>query len=266
MKIIGEKINGTRKSVDQAIKEKDAEFIAALAKAQVEAGANLLDVNVGSAPDTETEDLIWLVGVVQDAVDCQLCLDSSRPEPLKAALEKVNQKPMINSISGEPKRLEEILPLAAANDCELIALALDEGGIPKTADARMEVVRKMIARTRESGLADERLYIDPLVLSIATDIQAGNITLEVIRRIREEFPEAHITMGLSNVSFGLPKRMLINRTFLTLAYAAGMDSAIVDPTEVSMREAILTVKMLLGEDRFCRNYTRMMQAAAAAKK
>lgn len=262
MKIIGEKINGTRKSVARAIGNRDKDFIVSLAKSQVEAGAAVLDVNAGSTPDRETEDLVWLVQTVQSAVDTQLCLDSSRPEPLRAALGEVNHKPMINSISGEPKRLKNILPLAAEHHCELIALALDEGGIPKTAENRLHVVRRMVKLTREKEISDENLYIDPLVLSIATDMAAGNTTLEVIRRIREEFPRTHITMGLSNVSFGLPNRHLINRTFLTLALAAGLDSAIIDPTETSMREALLATELLLGRDRFCRNYTKASRAGA----
>lgn len=256
MKIIGEKINGTRKSVGLAISEKNTDVIVALAKAQVESGADFLDLNAGSTPDRETEDLVWLVQTVQNAVDVTLCLDSSRPEPLRAALKEVNRTPMINSISGEPKRLKEILPLAAEYGCELIALALDEGGIPKTADKRLDVIRRMVRLAREQGLADKRLYIDPLILSIATDTEAGKTTLEVIHRVREEFPRVHITMGLSNISFGLPKRALINRTFLTLALAAGMDSAIIDPTEPAMRETLLTTQLILGQDRFCRNYTK----------
>jgi 5-methyltetrahydrofolate corrinoid/iron sulfur protein methyltransferase len=256
MKIIGEKINGTRKSVATAIVTRNAEVIIALAKAQIECGADFLDINAGSTPDRETEDLVWLVHTVQNAVNVKLCLDSSRPEPLRAALKEVNQTPMINSISGEPKRLNDVLPLAAEHGCELIALALDEGGIPKTADKRLEVIRSMIKLTREQGLPDEKLYIDPLILSIATDGDAGKTTLDVIRRVCEEFPRVHITMGLSNVSFGLPKRALINRTFLSLALAAGMDSAIIDPTEPTMRETLLVAQLILGQDRFCRNYTK----------
>lgn len=256
MQIIGEKINGTRKSVALAITEKNKELIVSLAQSQVESGALFLDVNAGSTPDRESEDLVWLVHTVQNAVNAKLCLDSSRPEPLRAALKAVNQTPMINSISGETKRLNEILPLAVEYGCELIALALDEGGIPKTADNRLDVIRRMVAQTRAQGLPDEKLYIDPLILSIATDIEAGNTTLEVIRRIREEFPRVHITMGLSNLSFGLPKRALINRTFFTLALASGLDSAIMDPTEPAMRETLLATQLVLGQDRFCRNYTK----------
>lgn len=260
MQIIGEKINGTRKSVAQAIAERNEAFIVSLATSQVDAGAHFLDVNAGSTADSETEDLVWLVQTIQDVVDVKLCLDSSRSDPLQAALKKVKQTPMINSISGELKRLQDILPLAAEHNCELIALALDEGGIPKTADKRLDIIRHMVQKTREHGLDDEKLYIDPLILSIATDINAGNTTLDVIHRIREEFPRVHITMGLSNISFGLPKRSLVNRTFFALAMAAGMDSAIMDPTEPAIRETLFATQMVLGQDRFCKNYTKAYRA------
>jgi cobalamin-dependent methionine synthase I len=256
IRIIGEKINGTRKSVAQAITEKNASFIVDLARAQAEAGAGLLDVNAGTTPDREADDLVWLVRTVQDAVNIPLCLDSSRPEPLEAALNEVKETPMINSISGESKRLREILPLAADHGCELIALALDESGIPKSVDQRMEVIRRIARLTQARGVPNEKLYIDPLVMSIATDWESGKTSLEVIRRTREEFPNAHIIMGVSNISFGLPKRQLVNRTFFALAMAAGMDSAILDPTEAAIRETLLAAELVLGNDRFCRNYTQ----------
>lgn len=255
MKIIGEKINGTRKSVATAIAEKNEDFIISLAQSQVESGADYLDLNAGSTPDRETEDLVWLVQIVQKAVAVRLCLDSSRPEPLKAALKVAKDTPMVNSISGEPNRLKEILPLAAEYGCELIALALDEDGIPTTAEKRLEVIRHIVDKTRTHGLSDNKLYIDPLIMPVSTDSNAGITTLSVIRRVREEFPATHITMGLSNISFGLPKRSLINRTFLTVALAAGMDSAIIDPTIIEMREALMATNLILGKDRFCRNYT-----------
>ena len=256
MKIIGEKINGTGKSVAEAIAKRDADYIADLAEEQVKAGAALLDVNAGTTPDREAEDLVWLVGVVQDTVLTRLCLDSSRFEPLEAALKAVNHTPMINSISGESRRLEDILPLAARRGCEVIALALDENGIPKTVEERLAVIRRIMEKTRAAGLPDGNVYIDPLVMSIATDWTAGRIALEIIRCVRLEYPETHLTMGLSNVSFGLPNRSLVNRTFLSLAVSAGLDSAIIDPANREMRETLLATELVLGQDRFCRNYTQ----------
>src|SRR5690606_19337665 len=146
-----------------------------------------------------------------------LCLDSTNPVALAAALKEVERPPLVNSISGEPGRLADVLPLAAAHaGCGVIALAMDEQGIPPAADARMAVIERLVAATRGAGIADERVYIDPLVMTVATNTEAPGVTLDVVRRVRAAFPDAHISLGLSNVSFGLPARRLVNRTFLTL--------------------------------------------------
>jgi 5-methyltetrahydrofolate--homocysteine methyltransferase len=153
MKIIGEKINGTRKRVAQAIVERDTNFIQDLARRQAEAGAAWLDVNSGTSPSREANDLIWLIQTIEAVVqEIPLCLDSANPAALNVALQAVNKTPMINSISGEPARLEGILPLAVKHNCPLIALAMDDKGIPKTGEDRLVVVRRIIAETRRQGL------------------------------------------------------------------------------------------------------------------
>lgn len=256
MIIVGEKINGTRKRVGEAVTKRDDTFLRALAIEQAEVGADFIDVNAGTSPDREPEDLAWLVGIVQDVVDVPLCLDSSNPEALIAAFAEVKRTPMINSISGEPHRLENVLPLVARNTCMVIALAIDETGMPEGFDGRMVAIGKVLAATREAKVPDENVYIDPLVLTIATDTSSGELALDTMRAIRSEYPNVHIISGLSNISFGLPKRSLLNRTFLTLALAAGMDSAIIDPTDQDLRETLLATELLLGQDRFCRTYTQ----------
>jgi 5-methyltetrahydrofolate--homocysteine methyltransferase len=265
MLIIGEKINGTRKEVREAVTARDVEFIQTLARGQVEAGAGYLDVNAGTSPDREPEDLAWLVQTVQAAVEVPLCLDSANPKALAAAMPVVGQTPMINSISGEPDRLENILPLAAKHGCAVIALALDDQGIPKGVDGRMAVVAKLFTATRKAGVPDETVYLDPLVMAIATDNQGGAVALETMRRVRAEFPEAHLTGGLSNVSFGLPARTLVNQAFLTLALGAGMDSAIMDPTDRALYGALLAAQVVLGRDRHCLNFSRAFRAGKIGK-
>lgn len=260
MKIIGEKINGTRKRVGRAIAERDAPFIAALAQRQANAGASWLDVNAGTHPQRESEDLIWLIETIQAVVDTTLCLDSANPAALKIALPVVRKTPMINSISGEPLRLEGILPIVAEHGCEVIALCMDDKGIPASAEGRLEVTRKVLAATRQAGLPDEKVYVDPLVMTIATNTQAGGIILDTMRAIRAEFPQVHISTGLSNVSFGLPVRALINRTFLVLALQAGMDTAIIDPNDRELQAAMLAADLLLGKDKHCLRYTRAYRA------
>lgn len=256
MKIIGEKINGTRKAVARAIAERDEAYIKDLAVKQAEAGADWLDVNAGTHPDQEPEDLIWLIENIQPVVDIPLCLDSANPAALEAAIKAADKTPMINSISGEAPRLEKILPLVAAHGCEVIALAMDEKKIPETVEKRVAVVEKVIAATRAAGAPDDKVYVDPLAMTVATMNQSAVIACDTIRAVREKYPEVHFTMGLSNISFGLPARKQINRAFLILAMQAGLDSAIMDPLDKELVAAALTTEMLLGRDRHCLNYVR----------
>ena len=256
MEIIGEKINGTLQEVKLAIRERNASFIRDLARRQVEAGAALVDVNAGTLPGEEPEALSWLVRTVQDEVDAPLCLDSANPHALAMAIQKTKQTPMINSISGEPARLDGILPLVSKHACSVIALAMDEKGIPKGVDERLIVIRRLMDRTRNAGVPDEKVYIDPLVMTLSTNTESGVIALETMRAVGAEFPKAHLCAGLSNISFGLPARPLVNRVFLTLALAAGLDAAILDPFDRELRGELLAAELVLGRDRHCRNFTR----------
>lgn len=256
MKIIGEKINGTRKRVAQAISERDADFIKELAQKQVEAGSNWLDVNAGTHPDKEPDDLIWLIENIQSVVDIPLALDSANPKALNIAIKAVTKTPMINSISGEPDRLEKILPIVAEHGCDVIALAMDDKKIPETFDKRMEVVDKVLQATRAAGVSDEKVYVDPLAMTIATMNQSAMIACDTIRAVHEKYPQVHFTMGLSNISFGLPARKQVNRGFLMLAMQAGLDSAILDPLDKELQAAIVTTELLLGKDKHCLNYLK----------
>jgi cobalamin-dependent methionine synthase I len=256
MQIIGEKINGTRKRVARAIAERDDAYVKDLAVNQAEAGAAWLDVNAGTHPAQEPDDLVWLIETIQSAVDIPLCLDSANPAALHVAIQAVNKTPLINSISGEPDRIAGILPLVAEHGCQVIALAMDAKKIPETSAQRMEVIRGVMSETRGQGVPDDHVYIDPLAMTIATNTQSAVTALETIRSVREEYPEAHLTIGLSNISFGLPARSYINRGFLTLAMAAGLDSAILDPLDRQMQAAVLTADLLLGNDPHCLNFVR----------
>lgn len=256
MKIIAEKINGTRKSVARAIEERDAAFIQTLAVKQTAAGAAWLDVNAGTHPDKEPADMVWLVETVQAVVETPLCLDSANPETLKAAMQKVNKTPMINSINGEPDRLENILPIVAEHGCEVIALAMGGHKIPETVEKRLEIIDTIMYATQAAGVPDNKVYVDPLAMAIATSNQSAMIACDTIRGVKEQYPELHFTMGLSNISFGLPDRKQINRGFLILAMQAGLDSAILNPLDKDLQAAILTTEMLLGKDRHCMNYIR----------
>jgi len=258
--IIGEKINGTRKTVGEAVIARDTGMIRSLAQRQAKAGAAWIDVNAGTRSDREPDDLIWLVQTVQDAVDVPLCLDSANPAALKAALPIARVTPLLNSISGEKWRLDGVLPLAVESGSPVIALGLDDDGIPTGKEGRMAVIDALVERTRAAGITDDRLYLDPLVMTISTDITSAMIAVETIAAIRAKYPTAHITSGMSNISFGLPARPLVNRTFLTMAMMAGQDSGILDPLNTDLQATLLATQLLLGQDRHCRTFTKAYRA------
>lgn len=260
MEIIGERINDTWSRVKRAVSERDVAFIQGLAQRQVEAGANWLDVSAGTSPQREAEDLVWLVQTVQEVVDVPLCLDSANPPALAAAIKQVRQTPLINSISGERTRLDGILPLVRETECPVIALAIDDEGVPSGVEDRLTVIRSVLDELRGAGVPDERIYVDPLVGAIAANTESGVTALDTMRAVRAEFPDVHLASGLSNVSFGLPVRTLINQAFLTLALAAGLDAAILDPLDRELRKALLAAEVVLGLDRYCLNYTRAYRA------
>ena len=258
--IIAEKINGTRKSVQAAVVGRDQAFIEDLARRQAEAGATWIDVNAGTSPEREPEDLVWLVETVQGVVELPLSIDTANPKALRAALAVVNKIPLVNSISGEQARLDGVLPQAAAAGSQVVALALDDAGIPGSTEARIDVIHRLVAATRAAGIPDERVYVDPLVMTISTNVQSANIAVATMRAVKAAYPAVHMTSGLSNVSFGLPARALVNRTYLTLAVEAGLDSAILDPLDRELKATLLATELLLGKDRHCLAYTRAFRA------
>lgn len=254
MIIIGEKINGTRKEVAQAIEQRDEQLIRMLARSQSDAMANYIDVNAGTTPEIEADALVWLVRIVQEETDLPLCLDSTNPDALRAALEHVEKTPIINSVSGEQDRIDRILPIVAERRCPVILLAVGDSGLPKGIDDRMEVIRSLVGLARDAGISDKDMFVDPLIMAISTGTEHGNIALGSIFQIRKEFPDVHVTGGLSNISFGMPMRGVLNQSFFSMAVAAGLDAAITDPTNTKMLATILAAEALTGRDRYCKNY------------
>jgi 5-methyltetrahydrofolate--homocysteine methyltransferase len=267
MIIIGEKINGTRKTVGAAIRERNVLFIEQLALDQVEAGSAFLDVNAGTSPEREPEDMAWLVNTIQNVTDTPLCLDSANPKALKAGLELVKKTPIINSVSGEKPRIDGVLPLALEYKTGLILLALDDTvGIPNTAEGRMDIVQRLVKMAKDGGLEENQLYVDPLVTAISTGDKNAMITYDSIKDVRASYPEAHITCGLSNISFGMPLRSLINQTFMAMCVQCGLDSAIIDPNDRNLKGAMLAAEMLMGKDKFCQQYSKAFRANAIGPK
>jgi len=249
MIIIGERINATRFAIKNALEKRDAEAIKKEARAQADAGADYLDVNGGTRPEAELDNMGWLCEVVQAEVSLPLCLDSANPAVIEAGLRlHKNGQPMINSISMESGKHERILPLVKQYGARVVALCMDDGGIPKTAAERVEVVAR----------AD--IYVDPLVMALSADITAGQVALGTLWGIKARWPEIGATCGLSNISFGLPNRRLLNRTFFAMLMAAGLDSAIIDPLDPQMMAAAKAGPALLGQDEYCMSYLKAYRA------
>ncbi len=254
MLIVGECLNATRNVVRQAVLSRDECFIAELAKTQVKAGAKILDVNAGTGLGNEAEDLVWLTKTVQSHVDVPLCLDSSDNNALFEALKVHRGIPMLNSISAEPHKLENLLPLVESNPCKVIALCMDSSGIPNTAYERLEIARFLVGELTSRGIKYDDIFVDPVVLSIATDQNAGQVTLDTISLIKSEMPELKVIVAISNVGFGLPKRSLLNRTLAGLAVARGADALLMDPMDMGITSEVLATQAIMGRDMFCSNY------------
>ena len=254
MLIVGEKINTSRKEVAEAVEKKDAALIGQLAKDQADAGADFIDVNAGTFVDRETEFLCWLVDVVQDAVDLPLCLDSPNPAALVEALKRHQGIPMINSISLEGARFQELLPVITSQPCKVVALCMAQTSMPTTADERVAVATELVEKLSKAGVAPEDIFVDPLVQPISVDVNMGVDVLDAIQRIMELFPKIRTICGLSNISYGLPLRKLVNRNFLTLAMARGLSAAILDPTDKRIMANLLSTRMILGKDEYCADF------------
>lgn len=254
MIIIGEKINSTNKSVRAAMEACNTGFIQDLAKKQYEAGAVYIDLNAGMFVDSEPEKLEWLVKTVQDTVDAPLSIDSPNAGAIERALKLTKTKPIINSITLEKERYEAILPLALEYGTGIIALCMDDNGMPETTQERVAIADRLISGLTSKGVSITDIYIDPMVRPIGTGTHYGWVALETIRSVRAEYPEVHITCGLSNISFGIPARKVMNQAFLIAAMTSGMDGAILDPLDNRLMAFVYAAEALLGRDDFCMNY------------
>lgn len=255
MIIVGERINTSRRDVSQAVERRDKEFIQKLAHQQIEGGANWLDINAGTMVEKEPECLRWLVKVVQEKEgNIPLCIDSPSPRAIQAALEEVKGESMINSITGEEDRFQALLPLVKKYNTSVVALCMDAEGIPPTGEKRLEVARSLVQKLREAEVPLEKIFVDPLVQSVGTEVRGGGIVLEVIERLRKEVDGIHTIIGLSNISYGLPARRILNQAFLVMTMAKGLDAVILDPLDLRLMSLLKASEALLGEDEMCLNY------------
>jgi 5-methyltetrahydrofolate--homocysteine methyltransferase len=248
--IIGERINPTgRKQVLAAIQAGEFDMVRNDAIAQVEAGAAILDVNAGVPGVDEVALLRNVMRIVTEVVDVPLCIDTANPKALEAALEFYKGKALINSVNGEEKSLKAVLPLAKEHQAAVIGLCMNEDGIPPTAEERLKVAAKIIEQADKLGIPIEDIVIDPLTLTMGADSKAGSITLKTVALVREEFG-VNITMGASNVSFGLPDRKYVNAAFLAMAIQAGVTCPITNPLVTEINTAVLAADLSLGKDEF----------------
>lgn len=260
--VIGERINPTgRKRLAVEMKEGDFSRVESDALAQVEAGARMLDVNAGIPLADEPAILAATVKLVQDLVDVPLSIDSSVTDALEAGLAAYRGKPLVNSVTGEEESMERILPLVAKHGAAVVAITNDETGIAEDPDQRFEVAARIVRRADDYGIPAADVVVDPLVMPIGAMPSAGHQVLHLIRRLREEL-EVNTTCGASNISFGLPNRAGINAAFLAMAIGAGMTSAITNPLEPGIMQAVRASDVLTGRDRDCATWIRQYRQPA----
>jgi 5-methyltetrahydrofolate--homocysteine methyltransferase len=248
--IIGERINPTgRKLMLKALQEGNFDMVRKDAKSQVEAGAKILDVNAGVPGADEPVLLKQVMATVMEVTDVPLCIDTADPEALEAALKSYEGKALINSVNGEERSLEAVLPLVKEYGAAVIGLCMDDDGIPATADDRLRVASKIIERAGKLGIPAEDIAVDPLALTMGSDHTAGLVAMQTIEKVIAEFG-VNITMGASNISFGLPDRKYINSTFIAMAIHAGLTCPITNPLEPEVSIAIKAADLSMGRDEY----------------
>ena len=260
MLVIGENINASNRSVAQAIISRDREFLEALARTQAAAGADFIDVNASTGQGSqqqETATMEWLVEVVQGVTNRPLVIDSDSPRVIEAGLGKYHgERPIINSVTAEPERLGFIGSLAAEHQTWLVALAMGTNGIPDNVEERLAACDQIMEQLTGLGLKAEQIFFDPLLLPIAVDTTQGMVTLKTLGQIKARYPTARTVLGLSNVSYGLPNRKLVNRAFLLMAAYTGLDAVILDPLDGKAMTSIRMADMLTGRDPRCKEFIR----------
>jgi 5-methyltetrahydrofolate--homocysteine methyltransferase len=255
--IVGELINTSRAGVKEAVLNQDEAYIRDLASKQAKSGATYIDVNCGNLINIEEESMKWLVNVIQKEVDLPLCIDSPSAEVLDIGLSLCkNGRPMINSITDEDERYVSVLPLIKKYNAKVVVLCMDSTGMPNTSEDRMKVVRNLYAKLSKEGIADEDMYFDPLVKPVSSVSTAGAEVLNTVKKIKVEFPNVHFMCGLSNISYGLPNRSLLNHLFVVETMTVGMDGYVLDPTNKDMMAGIIVANTTLGNDNYCSEYIK----------
>ncbi|MBP2652713.1 MAG: acsE 2 [Firmicutes bacterium] len=258
MLIIGELINTSRKVIRDAVEARNAAYIQQVAKEQEEVGADYLDINCGNLVGQELEIMKWLVEAVQEVTDIPLCIDSPDEAALKVGLSllKGSYQPVINSLSAEEKRYTAVLPLVKEFRAKIVALCIEDAGMPKSAADRLRIASFLVESLEKDGITQDDIYLDPLVKPLSANDKHGVEVLEAIGMIRAKYPAVHFICGLSNISYGLPNRAILNRLFVIQTMTMGMDGYILNPVDKAMMGMIYASQALLGKDKFCNKYLK----------
>ena len=256
MLIIGERINTCRESVMRAYETRDAQYIRNEALRQAEAGADVIDINAGSGPDVETENMAWAVRAVREVVDLPLCIDSPNPATITAGINACegHQVAWADSITLEKQRIDGILPACREHQACVIALCRDEKGIPRSARDRTEIAKKLVETVDRYGIPLANLYLDPTIEPLSVTHDSGLLSLHALRELKVQLPEIKTVISLSGISFGLPERKLLHRVYLPMLMHEGLDAVFLDPLDTHLMTAFRAARTVLGRDEFCMQY------------
>lgn len=265
MYAIGERINGMFRAVGAAIREQNPEPIQKLAKAQLDAGAQALDVNVGPTAEDPLAAMEWLVKTIREVTEAPLAIDTTNPDVMRKGLELAGPRSIINSTKGQQEQLDIFIPMAVEHEATLIALMIDENGVPRDANGRSEIALRVIAAAMEKGLDPSRVMIDAVILPVNVTQTTPGQVLETIRNIKVlSDPPPKTVLGLSNVSQGTMQRELINRTYLVMALAAGLDAAIGDVLDTDLMDAMITAELLMDRAVYADDFLKAYRASVQA--
>ncbi|MCP5074838.1 MAG: dihydropteroate synthase [Rhodobacteraceae bacterium] len=263
MIIVGERINSTRKPITEALEARDEAFLLNEARRQWDSGSAYIDVNTAMMRAKEPEVMAWVIELIQGEIpEALIAIDSANPAALEAGFKVHKGRALMNSINMEVERRDAILPLVGEFMPRVVALTIDDGGISKEADKRYGLGVELIELLTKTGVALDDIFVDPLIFPVSAELQAGNTSLEIMGRLKQNFPGVHTICGLSNISFGLPERTMINQVFMVLALDRGLDAAIIDPLDKRMMANVITATTLLGKDKACRRFLKAYRSGA----
>ena len=260
MLIVGERLNSTRPVVHRALVQRDEKYLLKEAEKQAQVGVDFIDLNTAALLEDEIPALQWAIPLIQKRLTIPLSIDTPNPEALEVGLRLHRGQALLNSITGESKRIKELIPLIRKYRPRVITLCLDDAGLPQDSEQALSTAKKMVNLLVEEGVDEEDIFVDPLVQPISTDQNAANLFLDSLRKIRDKLPRVQTIAGISNVSFGLPQRKLINRTLLVLALHSGLDAAILDPFDKEMRSVIHSTEALAGRDLYLKDYLAFIRS------